>query len=383
MSQTLNRWKVILACALLSVHATTSFAQDAIQWRSSYIEARKEAEAKNLPLFIDFVKVNCPPCTRMEQTTFRDPRIVRTLNEKFVPLRINESDDPKVVGLLQVDRFPTIILADPDGRNRKDAVGYQEADSLHDQLQQVVSRLTPPDTMQRDLANAQTWEAAGDYPRAIAALRMILTDETGRPAQKTARALLDKIELRAADSLAKGRELQTKGKLAEAVEALTDTQKMYVGLQASRDALELISKIEQANVEFRNAQRSKRAQEMLALAEGYYKSKEYMPCLHFCDKILANFGDMPEGQKAFLLADEIKRNPEWLQGASDAAEDRLGSLWLATADSYLKRGEYAKTEFYLKRTIQALPGTRYAESAQIRLTQLQAANPRPVQSGRP
>ena len=384
MSQSLIRWKLILACALLAAASPAVLAQDGIKWRTNYNDARKEAETKNLPLFIDFVRPNCPPCEKMEQYTFRDPRIIRHLNEKFVPLRINSFDDAKVVELLQINLFPTLVLADADGRNRQDFVGFKEADFMHEQLQRIVARLAPTDAMQKDLTNAQNWEATGEYSRAIGALRMLLTDDTGRPLQKSARALLEKIEKRAADSLTRARELQVKGQLSEAIESLVDTQKQFAGLQASKDALDMIGKLEQANVDLRGGLRTKRVQELLTQAQDFYRTKDYIPCLDRCEIILTNYGDLPEGQKAFKLAGEIKNNPEWLQSATDVMTDRLAGMWLALSDSYLKRGEVSKAEFYLKRVIQAFPGSRLAESAQIRLTQLQATMPRPeVQSAGP
>jgi TolA-binding protein len=56
--------------------------------------------------------------------------------------------------------------------------------------------------------------------------------------------------------------------------------------------------------------------------------------------------------------------------------DRLGGLYLSLADSLLKRGQPQRAEFYLQRVIQAFPGSRQAESAQIRLTQLQGVQPK-------
>jgi len=115
--------------------------------------------------------------------------------------------------------------------------------------------------------------------------------------------------------------------------------------------------------------------ELLAQAQDFYKSKDYIPCLDRCEIILANYGDLPEGQQAFALASEIKNNPEWLQAAADVMTDRLGGMYLALADSYLKRGDTQKSQFYLQRVIQAFPGSRMAESAQLRLTQMRPPMP--------
>ncbi len=122
---------------------------------------------------------------------------------------------------------------------------------------------------------------------------------------------------------------------------------------------------------------------MLAQARDFYQTKDYIPCLDRCELILSGYGDLPESQDASKLAIEIKTNPEWLQGACDTMADRLGAMYLVLADSLLKRGEPQRAEFYLQRIIQAFPGSRHAESAQIRLTQLQSLYPRKseVQAG--
>src|SRR5437879_1916084 len=92
--------RVVLVCSVRAMASSSVCAQEAagIKWRSDYIAARKESEAKNLPMLIDVWKYACPPCERMDQTTFRDPRIVGAVNEKFIPLRINGPENPKLAG---------------------------------------------------------------------------------------------------------------------------------------------------------------------------------------------------------------------------------------------------------------------------------------------
>jgi outer membrane protein assembly factor BamD (BamD/ComL family) len=385
-----NRWKLMLACSLLALGLPTASAAQAqeagVKWRTDYHAARKEAEIKKLPLLIDFWRPACPPCEKMDYYTFRDPRILSTLNGKFIPLKINGLEDTQLAGHLQINSFPTIVLATPDGRIACDPlVGFKEADVLHEHLQRLITSLKPSDAMKRDYDNALKWEAGGEYPRAIAALRDILDGEKGRPLQKNAQELLQKIEKRAENQLARAKELRDNGQAAEALEILTDMVRQYPGLQVSKNASDMIGKLVQDNAQLKTAQRNKRALELLTQARDFYKSKDYIPCLDRCEILLANYGDLPEGQQAFALAAEIKNNPEWLQNAADVMTDRLGGLYLALADSYLKRGEVRRAEFYLKRVVQAFPGSRLAESAQIRLNQLQGTTPlrTDVQSARP
>ena len=373
----LIRWKLLLTCTLLAVASSAVHAQEAgsVKWRTDYNSARKEAEAKNLPLLIDFVRPNCPPCDKMEHYTFKDARILAALNEKFVPLRINGQEETQLAASLQINLFPTIVLAGPSGRITQTLIGFQEADVMHGHMQRLLASLTPTDTMKQDYDNALKWDAAGEYPRALAALRTILDDEKAGPLQKNARELLQKIEKRSEIQLGRAKELQDKGQASEALEALTDMTRQFPGMLASKQATELIGKLVQNNAQLKVEQRNKRVQELLTQARDFYKSKDFIPCLDRCENILSNYGDLPEGQQAFALAAEIKNNPEWLQGAADVMTDRLAGIYLALADSYLKRGEVQKAEIYLKRVIQMFPGSRLAESAQIRLTQLQASMP--------
>jgi thioredoxin-like negative regulator of GroEL len=381
------RRTLVLSMILLALGSARLNAQDTptIKWRTDYFAARKEAEAKNLPVLIDFVRPNCPPCAKMEQYTFTDARILKSLNEKFIPLKINGLEDAQLASHLNISLFPTLVLATPDGRIAQTLIGYQDADILHDHLQRVLASITPSNAMQKDYQNALKWEASGDHPRALLALKNILEDSKGGALQKNALELWKKIEKRADERLAQVKGQIDRGQQVEALDSLTELQRQFPGLPASTEASDLIAKLLQSNGDLKNAQRTRRVRELLVQAQDFYKSKDYIPCLDRCEIILGKYGDLPEGQQAFALAAEIKNNPEWLQAAADVMTDRLGGVYLALSDSYLKRGETRLAQVYLQRVIQAFPGSRMAESAQIRLTQLQGIPPekKGVESARP
>src|SRR5207244_9517894 len=128
----------------------------------------------------------------------------------------------------------------------------------------------------------------------------------------------------------KASELHDKGSSAEAVDALSETLRIFPGLQAAKEASELMTKLAQSP-EVRNQQRGKRARELLAQAKDFYKNREYIPCLDRCEWLVGSYGDMAEGQEAAQIVSEIKNNPEWLQSAADIMSDRLGSIYLALA----------------------------------------------------
>jgi thioredoxin-like negative regulator of GroEL len=373
------RWKLLLACGVLTLASSSLCAQETagIKWRSDYVAARKESEAKNLPMLIDVWRTSCLPCERMEQTTFRDPRIVAALNEKFIPLRINGLENPTLREQLGISLYPTVVLATADGRVAHTLAGFKDADFLFEHMQRVVASSTPSDAMQGDFENARKWEANGDFASAIKTLRNILDNGKGVALKRSAQELLRQIEMRAVERINAAKALQEKGQTTEALEALTDVVRLYPGIPASRQASDQIVKLAQANEGAKVEQRNKRARVLYTQAQDFYKSKDYIPCIDRCEIIIASYGDLPEGQQAFALASQIKNNREWLQNAADVMADRLGGAWLAIADSHLKSGNIQMAQSFLQKVVAAFPGSSMAESAQIRLTQLRGTAPGP------
>jgi thioredoxin-related protein len=364
---------------LLTALAVTSWAQEApattdIRWRTDYATALKEAQDKNLPLLIDFGTANCFWCRKLDETTFRDAKVIAAINEKFVPLKLDGEKEGALVQKLRITAYPTLVIASADKRILDTLDGYQEADKLLDRLQKVLTSLLPSDWMQRDLTNATKWTSGGDYARAIAALRTLLEDDRAKPLHGQANKLMGEIEQKAAQRLAHAQQLQEKGQLPEAIEAFTETMRVFPGTAATKSAAAALNQFIKAP-DAKTQLRSKRARDLLAQAQGFYQTRDYIPCLDRCELLLSTYGDLPEGQEAQKLAAEIKNNPEWLQSAADLMGERLSALYLSLADTCLKRGDPRRAEFYLQRVIQAFPGSRHAESAQIRLTQLNTLYP--------
>lgn len=374
-------WSILLLGSLLIAPPLTGFAQEApatpqeIHWRTDYGTALREAQEKNLPLVIDFGTTNCYWCKKLDESTFRDPRIISVMNDRFVPLKVDGEKELQLVQLLRIVSYPTVVVAAPDKRILGTLEGFQEAEKLHDSLQRALTSLTPSDWMARDLKNATKWVAGGDFARAIPALRSLLEEAKAKPMHPQAGKLLQEIEQKAAQRLAHAQQLKEKGQLPEAIEALTEVLRLFPGLDSAKSAAGAIAQLVQ-NPEVRNQSRSKRARDLLTQAKDFHQNKEFIPCMDRCELLLSSYADLPESQEASKLASEIRNNPDWLQGACDLMGERLGGMYLSLADSLLKRGDPQRAEFYLQRVIQSFPGSRQAESAQIRLTQLQNLFPR-------
>jgi len=351
-----------------------------VKWRSDYDSARKEAKTKGLPMVLDFGTKNCFFCQKMDATTFRDARVVNLINQQFIPLKIDAQEETVlvIVQKLGINAYPTFVFAAPDGNILDKFEGFKEPDAFHEALQRTLASLTPPEWMNRDYENAAKWAAKEEFAPAITALRRIVEDGGSRPVQTKAQKLLDGLEQRVQARLTQARQLQEKGQLNEAMQSLTVALRDFPGLNATKEAADLLDKLTQ-NPQVRQEQRSRRARELLTQAREYHRNKEYTLCVDRCSMLMRSFGDLTEGQQGAQLFTDIKNDPEWLQQACDAFGDRLSEMYLALAESHLKRGQPQQAKHFLERTIRAFPGTPQAESAQIRLEQLQGTPTRPAQ----
>src|SRR4051812_3051976 len=90
-------------------------AQEAgeVKWRLEYVAARKEAQDKNLPLVIDFVTKKCYWCRKLEESTFRDVKVVGLMNERYVPLKVDAEAEPGLAQALRITSYPTVVWAAP------------------------------------------------------------------------------------------------------------------------------------------------------------------------------------------------------------------------------------------------------------------------------
>jgi thioredoxin-like negative regulator of GroEL len=341
-----------------------------VRWRYDYNEARKEAVEKNRPLILDFGTESCFWCKKLDATTFQESAIVESLNERFIPLKVDAHKSAALADALRIQSYPTLILAAPDGKILGTLEGFLDAPRLQEHLQRALASVSNPEWMNRDYQEATKAIAASDYARAIALLKSITEDGRDRPIQVKAGQLLKDLEQQAAGQLARARQLDDRGQTAAATNAVSQLLRQFAGTQAAAEGAQLLTALA-TKPEVRSQVRQRRARELLAQAREDYRTEQYLCCLDRCEILAASYGDLPEGAEAAQLAAEIKNNPEWLQQACEALNARLGGLYLSLAETWIKKGQPQQATFYLERIVKTLPGTRHAEAAQVRLANIQ------------
>lgn len=118
-------------CSVAVVLATLVTAgpvrAQSVQWRHDYAAARKEAAETGRQLLLDFGTEACVWCRKLDATTFRDPKVIKLLNERFVPVKLDGNKEQQLTAALRIDGFPTLVLATPDGKVFGRHAGYVDS----------------------------------------------------------------------------------------------------------------------------------------------------------------------------------------------------------------------------------------------------------------
>jgi len=363
----------ITVIAVVVLYPTQSKCAQDVAWKVDYAVARKDAFDKGMPLMIVFGGEQCLWCKKLESTTFRDPAVMTILAERFVCLKLDGDRNASLTQTLHVTSYPTIIIAAPDGKILDSIEGFVEANRLVSTLNQAAPKLaTPaPDWMMRDFQDAARAIAISDYSRAIGLLQGVVRDGQERTIQVKARQVLSDLEQQASTQLTLAKSLQQKNRSQEAVDVLTDLLRSYSGTQAASESTKLMAVLT-ARPEVREGLRVRKAREILALAREDYQSQQFLGCLERCEILTTTFSDLVESNEAKKLAGAVQDNPEYLAKACEALNHRTGAMYLALAETWVKKGQPEQAVICLERVVQIAPGSRQAEAAQSRMASLQS-----------
>ncbi len=372
--------RLAAAVLIVAVVSASGLAADPIKWRTDYNTARKEAQEKGLPMVVSISTEECLYCRKMDATTFQDPAVTALLNSRFVPLKVDGNKEANLVSALRIQMYPTTVIAGADGKIHAFLQGYVSADQFKDNANRVVLAVTTPDWVARDLQEANKAVAAADYTRAVSLLKGIVSEAKESPARTKASQVLNEIEQSAADKLARAKTLEDRGETTAAMDTLAGILKSYAGTTAATDAAGRLSGLA-SKTDHRDRFRTDRARELLAQARDEFRTERFADCLEHCDHLAAFYPDLPEGKEAKLLGSQVKNDPEHMAAACEQLNARTAAMYLALADTWMKKGQSKEASECLAKVVRLCPNTRHAEVAQANLTRLQKGGTPAMQAG--
>ena len=118
-----------------------------IKWGNNLDSAFALASNSNKLIMIDFMAEWCPPCKKMDKTTFSNTNIVKKSNE-FIPVRIDVDKQKHIAEEYNGNArkyggigIPNILFLDQDKKIIRHIVGFHDVDQLMGIMDSVLLKL--------------------------------------------------------------------------------------------------------------------------------------------------------------------------------------------------------------------------------------------------
>jgi uncharacterized protein YyaL (SSP411 family) len=136
------RLKLAVICLALVVLPAAGLAGE-IAWQDWTDAAFAKAKAEKRLVLLDLGAVWCHWCHVMEETTYRDAKVVSLLEKHFVAVRVDQDARPDLSNRYEDYGWPATIIFDALGRELVKFAGYIEPSRMISLLEGVVADPTP------------------------------------------------------------------------------------------------------------------------------------------------------------------------------------------------------------------------------------------------
>jgi uncharacterized protein YyaL (SSP411 family) len=107
-----------------------------IAWRTWGDDAFREARTADKPVLLAISAVWCHWCHVMDETSYSDPAVIRGINERYIPIRVDNDERPDVNRRYNMGGWPTTAFLTPDGEILNGAT-YVPPDAMRHYVSEV------------------------------------------------------------------------------------------------------------------------------------------------------------------------------------------------------------------------------------------------------
>jgi len=157
-------WHHLTLSSLIALScATSAWAHPEIFSDLKFDQAKQQAQSGGKLLLIDFTATWCPPCRKMETSTWTDEELKKWVKENAIAIQVDVDQDPKTSSKLEVEAMPTMVLFTPKSGDKEFGrqVGYMDASSLLEWLEGAKSGKTAEEIEKASDDNNSVWERLG------------------------------------------------------------------------------------------------------------------------------------------------------------------------------------------------------------------------------
>jgi uncharacterized protein YyaL (SSP411 family) len=132
-----------LLAATVAVAAPTSGESPQISWQGWSDSVFATATAQKRLVLLDLGAVWCHWCHVMEETTYRDPKVIALIRKHYVAVRVDQDSRPDLSNRYEDYGWPATVIFDASGRELVKFAGYIAPERMRSLLEAVVADPTP------------------------------------------------------------------------------------------------------------------------------------------------------------------------------------------------------------------------------------------------
>jgi len=117
--------------------------QRTISWKRWTPKVFEQAKKENRLLLVDFAAEWCQFCKKMDKTTWLDARVQASINEHYIPVRVDDEVDPEIAEKYRSYGRPVIVVLNGDGTEIAKKRGYLKPQWMYWTLEGIAQNPTP------------------------------------------------------------------------------------------------------------------------------------------------------------------------------------------------------------------------------------------------
>jgi hypothetical protein len=135
--------RLLLLATLLAPACAGASAADAVAWQPWSAGAFAQAKRENKFVIMDLEAVWCHWCHVMDETTYRDPRVISLLGARYVAVRVDQDSRPDLSNKYEDYGWPATIVFAADGSEIVRRRGYMDPAEMASMLQAIIDDPSP------------------------------------------------------------------------------------------------------------------------------------------------------------------------------------------------------------------------------------------------